>query len=93
MTEYTHDIHIHGGGDFGYGLNSTSHIESIWGKIKFKNIYYEITNQNLLLLIKEAEWRIKNRNKNNDGKIKEFFENFYVISGMDDDDFYLEDLI
>jgi len=32
MAEYTHDKHIHGGGDFGFGLNSTSHIEIILGK-------------------------------------------------------------
>ena len=29
--DYRHDRHVHGRGDFGYGLNSTSHIESIWG--------------------------------------------------------------
>ena len=27
--DFIHDIHLHGGGYFGYGLNSTSHIESI----------------------------------------------------------------
>ena len=40
-------------------------------------MYYVIPNQNILLFIKEAEWRIKNRNKNIDAKIKEFFNDFY----------------
>ena len=61
------------------------------GQIKsyIKNIYYVIPNLNILLFVKEAEWRIKNRNKNIDEKIKEFFDEFYVISGMNSDDFYL----
>ena len=90
MAEYTHNKDIHGGGDFGYALNSTSHIESIWGQLKscLKNIHYVIPNQNIYLFVKEAEWRIKNRNKNIDAKIKVFFDDFNVISGMDFDDFY-----
>ena len=61
------------------------------GQIKsfIKNIYYVIPNLNILLFVKEVEWRIKNRNKNIDEKIKEFFDEFYVISGMNSDDFYL----
>lgn len=27
---YQHFIHNHGGGDFGFGIESTSHIESLW---------------------------------------------------------------
>ena len=41
-------------------------------------MYYVIPNQNILLFIKETEWKIKNRNKNIDTKIKEFFDDFYV---------------
>ena len=61
------------------------------GQIKsfIKNIYYVIPNINILLFIKKKEWRIKNRNKNIDEKIKEFFDEFYVISGMNSEDFYL----
>jgi len=28
--------HVHGGGDFGYGVKSTSHIEMLWLQIKAK---------------------------------------------------------
>lgn len=31
---YHHDVHILGGGDFGFGLNSTSTIESLWNALK-----------------------------------------------------------
>ena len=94
-ADYHHDIHLHGGGDFGYGLNSTFHIESIWGQIKacIKNIYYIIPNQNILLLLCEPEFRIKNKNKNLESKIKEFFDCFDVIFGMSDEDFYPENII
>ena len=30
---YTNSPHSHGHGDFGYGLDSTSHIESVWGNL------------------------------------------------------------
>ena len=73
--DYRHDRHVHGGGDFGYGLNSTSHIESIWEQLKacIKNIYYIIPNRNILLFLREAEFRIKNNDKNLESKIKQFF--------------------
>ena len=31
---WTHETHMHGTGQFGYGLHSASHIEQIWGQIK-----------------------------------------------------------
>ena len=31
---YTRIKHIQGGGDFGFSVESTSHIESIWSQIK-----------------------------------------------------------
>ena len=41
---YTHIKFVHGGGDFGFGRESTSHIESIWSQIKakIKDTYYTI---------------------------------------------------
>ena len=44
LAFYSRDVHIHGGGDFGLGVNSTSHIESIWSQMKaiLKHIYYII---------------------------------------------------
>ena len=32
--DYHHDNHLHGDCNFGYGLNSASHLESIWAQIK-----------------------------------------------------------
>lgn len=31
---WTHETHVHRGGDFGNGEHSTSHIEQFWGQIK-----------------------------------------------------------
>ena len=33
---YHHDVHLHGGGDSGFGLNSTSPIEPLWNALKEK---------------------------------------------------------
>ena len=87
--DYCHDRHVHGGGDFEYGLNSTSHIESIWEQLKacIKNIYYIIPNLNILLFLREAEFRIKNNNKNLEINIKQFFDCFDLVFGMNDEDF------
>ena len=41
---YNYIKHLHGGGDFGLGLQSTSYIESLWSQIKgiIKSSYYSI---------------------------------------------------
>ena len=90
--DYIHDIHLHGGGDLGYGLNSTSHIESICGQKKaiIKNIYYIIPNKHILLFLREAEFRLKNKSKNLESKITQFFACFDLVSGMSEDDLYYE---
>ena len=74
MLGYIRDMHIHGGWDFGLGLNSASH--SIWNQLKanIKNVYYIIPFKNFGLFLREAEWRIKNKNKKIKKKISEFFE-------------------
>ena len=56
---YYHITHIHGGGDFGFGIQSTSHIESLWAiiKAKIKSIYKVIPNSNLMKLVKEVEFK------------------------------------
>ena len=58
---YSHSIHNHGHGDFGVGLDSTSHIEGIWSRLKtiLKQIYYVIPNEYIHLFIREAGFRIK----------------------------------
>ena len=42
--DYNHIVHIHGGGDFGFGITSTSYIEGLWINIKskIKSIYHII---------------------------------------------------
>ncbi len=34
MNGYSREVHIHGASDFGFGINSTFHIESIWSQLK-----------------------------------------------------------
>ena len=56
---YTHRVRKRAKGDFGNGLESMSHIESIWGNLKsiIKNIYYSIPSNNFILFLREAEFR------------------------------------
>jgi len=46
-------------GDFGEGLDSTSHIEQLWQHLKqnIKEIYKLIPMKNFILFLREAEWR------------------------------------
>lgn len=57
---YTHIKHNHGAGSFGFGIQSTSHIESIWSQIKskIKATYNTIPNKNILHFVREAEYKI-----------------------------------
>ena len=80
-------MHVYGGGDF--CINSTSHIESILSQLKsfLKNIYYIIPHNNFNLLLREAEWRQINRNKNLDEKIVEFFADRELIYQIEAENF------
>ena len=42
FINFTHSTHNHGLGDFSYGLDSTSYVESLWSNLKniLRNIYY-----------------------------------------------------
>lgn len=73
---YEHDIHNHWGGDFGYGLHTTSQIESLWKSLKdkIKKTYNTVSNKNFIKFLWEAEWKFNNKELNLEGKIKEFFE-------------------
>ena len=86
MVGYQREIHIHGSSDFGYSVNSTSHIESLWSQLKaiIKNIYCIILHQNFIYYLREAEWRIKNKAKTIEEKISEFFKCWSVINEMED---------
>ena len=83
---YTHFKHDHSGGDFGFGQESTSHIESIWSqlKAKIKDTYYTIPEKNVLHFVREAEFKIKLRSKSGPEKIKEFFSCYDFLSNVKD---------
>ena len=79
-SDYIRYKHNHGQGDFGYGLESTSHIEGLWANLQaiIKNTYRVMPHGNLLKFIKEAEFKFKLRNLNDELKIKEIF-NVYLF--------------
>jgi transposase-like protein len=78
---YTRYLHIHGHHDFGYGPESTSHIESIWAQLKseIKTTYKMIPSQNFLYFLREAEWKIKTKNLNYEEKLQDFFEKYNLV--------------
>lgn len=94
---YTHIKHVHGGGDFGFGRESTSHIESIWSQIKakIKDTYYTIPEKNILHFVREAEFKIKLKSKSGPKKIKEYFSCYEFLSNVNDveieDKYFLTD--
>ena len=69
---YNHSIHTHGHGDFGEGLDSSSHIEQLWQYLKqlIKEVYKIIPMNNFVLFLREAEWR-RNYSKFDSNKISE----------------------
>ncbi len=73
---YTHETHNHRRGDFGLDKKSTSHIEALWAEIKkeFFSIYGIIPMNNFIYFLREIEFRIIIKKKNNDEKINTFFE-------------------
>ena len=83
---YTHIKHNHGRGDFGFGVESTSHIESIWSqlKAKIKDTYYTIPEKNILHFVREAEFKLKLRTKSGQDKIKEFFSCWKFLNDVKD---------
>ena len=79
---YTHETHLHGGGEFGHGLHSTSHIEGVWGNLKklIVGMYSIIPMNNFNLFLREAELRLNLIKKTNDEKlnnIKLIFKEVY----------------
>ena len=63
---YIHLSYNNGAGNWGIGVHSTSHIESMWACLKnyIKNIYYSIPSKGFYFYLKEGEFRFLNRNKN-----------------------------
>ena len=58
---YHRIIHILGHHDFGHGIESTSHIESVWGDLKriLSRFYIAVKSCNFIYFTKESEWRKK----------------------------------
>ena len=84
---YAHHVYNHGRGNFGNGLDSTSHIESIWSEIKstIKNIYYSIHATNLVYHLREAEYRRNTKHLNNAKKLENFATIISIVgNGIND---------
>ena len=83
---YVHIKHNHSTGVFGFGLNSSSFIESAWANLKEKieKIYHKIRYKNFVLFLKEAEWRRNNVNNNKQSKLKDLISIFYYIKNTSD---------
>ena len=79
---YNRIIHIHGHHDFGYGEESTSHVESLWAdlKQKLKSFYIAVKPNNFIYFAKEVEWRKKISNKSNNEKLNNLMDIFNHIA-------------
>lgn len=93
--------HDHGRHDWGYGYESTSHSENIWNVLQseIKQTYRSIQNKDFFYILREAEFKYKNRNRSNIEIINEFFDCYNLVFDFDsygiekDPDFlYYEDL-
>ena len=85
---WTHEVHIHGGGDFGYGESSTSNIEHTWAHLieTVKLIYVNIKSNNWIYFFCEAEFRLNICKKNDNDKIKlleNILKEIYELHGYD----------
>ena len=72
--------------DFELGIESTSHIESIWSQIngEIKEIYYIIPAKKFFLFVREVEYKIKTLKLNNTQKISNFFSCFKTVENVDE---------
>ena len=82
---YAHHVHNHGHGDFGLGIDSTSHVEQLWSHLKsiIKNLYYSIPHKNFITFIREAELRHNISNYTNERKFGEILDIIKYISDLD----------
>ena len=78
---YRHSVHVYGRNDFGFGLDSTNHIESIWGilKLELKRVYTTIRSKNFLYFLCESEFKYKNKTLSNEEKLEKFFEIYCLL--------------
>ena len=80
-------MHVHGQRDFGFGFDSTSHVEDVWGILKqeLKNLYVKIRFHNFLYYLWESEFKYKYRNLSNEKKLEQFFAYYNLIKDSDYD--------
>ena len=55
-SDYHHIVHIHMQNDFGFGRESTSHVEFIWSVLKrmIEKFYVSVSSKNLSIMPKNA---------------------------------------
>lgn len=87
---YRRYSHIHGCNNFGHGISSMSHIESIWSQLKYqiKTIYKTIPSLNFLYFLGESEWRIKKKDLSYEQKFDDFFEIHNMVNGIEEEYIY-----
>ena len=87
--------HVHGRHDFGFGLQSTSHVKSIWTELKLniKSIYKSIPSKNFLYFLRESEWKLKTKNLSFKEKLDDFFEMINLINIVGEDTFLDDDFL
>ena len=92
---YIRTKHIHRGGDFGYGRDSTSHIESIWGQIQslLKETYHSVPGKSFLSFVREIEFKLKTRHLNSEEKIINFFECYTTTLNVSENDYVNTDKV
>lgn len=90
---WEHEIHHHGGGDFGFGSNSTSHIENCWANLKYqiKSIYNKIPKANFIFFLREAEFRLFVSKKNNEKKLEYFKKMLKYVYEVNNFNFFTEE--
>ena len=74
---WTHEVHIHCGGDFCFGTHSTSHLEQFLGQLKYiiKKIYSIFPKTGFVYYVLEAEFRYM-ISKLEEGKIEKKCGNY-----------------
>ena len=85
---WTHEPHVHGTGDFGYSLHSTSHIEQFLGQLKkmIKKIYSVFPKIGYIYFVREAEFRYslsKIDAPKIEKKLYKLFKFIYELCGYD----------
>lgn len=90
FSGYIHSTHNHAAGDFGLGLDSTSHIESVWNQLKYyiKSLYNIIPSEDFILYLGEAEFRRNINSLENDKKLSELFSILNYIRDIEINNLY-----